>query len=314
MTSRRLIRTKVLHIFYSYTKKEGISFSSIENELLKSVDKSTDLYYSILLLLTEIRQKAFMKIDASKHKHLPTKEDLHPNVRFIENPVLTTIEHNPYFEIAVKNRKLSWADMPEMISHVYNEFVEGEAYNEYMQKDEISFSDHVDIVLKLFVNHIAGSEFAIQMLEDKNIFWYDDFELIFELVYKTIKQAKSEKDLQGDFFYSIYKEEDIVFARDLLLKSILEKEKNLELIQPYLKNWEIDRISEIDKLIMVIAISEIRHFSSIPVKVTLDEFIEIAKSYSSDKSKNFINGLLDKAVTIMKETGELHKTGRGLIN
>ena len=314
MTSRRLIRIKVLQLLYSYTKKEGVTLAEIERDLLKSIAKSTDLYYQTLLLMTDIQRKAFLKIDTAKNRRFATSEDLNPNTRFIENPVLEIIQKNKKFQSYLHNNLISWNDNPEIISYFYNTFSQSEQFQQYMSSKNITFEDHKKLVLDLLTEFIAQDSIYFQTMEEKNIFWNDDFELVLSIAYKTLKNIEEKNTEEDDIFFPIYNtEEDTEFARKLLRKTIMDKEDNLKIVDKYTYNWEIERISDMDKLIMVTAISELKHFPSIPVKVTLDEYIEIAKSYSSAKSGAFINGVLDKAVTLLKESNEIVKTGRGLI-
>lgn len=315
MTSRRLIRIKVLQLLYSYIKNEGVTLAEIERNLLKSIAKSSDLYYQTLLLMTEIQRKAFLKIDSVKNRRFATTEDLNPNTRFIENPVLSIIQNNKKFQTYNHSNLISWNDNTEIISYFYNTFTQSEIYQNYMAAKTASFEDHKKLVIDLFVEFISQNDVYFQTLEEKNIYWNDDFELVLSIVYKTLHNITEKSDTpEADLFFSIYNlEEDTEFARKLLRKTILENEENLKIVDKFTQNWEIERISDIDKLIMSIAITELRQFPSIPVKVTLDEYIEIAKSYSSSKSGGFINGVLDKAVALLKERNEIVKTGRGLM-
>lgn len=314
MTSRRLIRIKVLQILYSYIKKENVSQAETERDLLKSIEKSTDLYYEMLLLLLEIQRKAFLKIDSAKNKHFTTEADLHPNTRFIENPIFSIIQSNKKFKNYLLNHPISWNENPETVYVLYNTILESQAYQLYMSKAEVNFETHKQLILDIFADIISQNELLFQILEDKNIFWNDDYELVFGLVYKTLKNLKAGYTEDDSIFHPIYNEkEDIDFAKTLLRKTILGHEENIKTIDKFTYNWEIDRISDTDKLIMSEAIAELKNFPSIPVKVTLDEYIEISKNYSSPKSSAFINGVLDKVVSLFKDSGEIVKTGRGLM-
>lgn len=314
MTSRRLIRIKVLQLLYSYVKKDNVSQAEIERDLLKSIEKSTDLYFQIFLLLTDIRQKAFRKIDIAKNRHFASEEDLHPNTRFIDNPVFSIIENNKRYQNYLHNHPLSWNDTPEVINKIFEEIQESQTYQLYMHKSNLTFEDHKQLILKIFVDIITQNELFFQTLEDKSIFWNDDYELVFGMVYKSLKNLKENTTEDDNIFYPIYNnDEDIEFAKALLRKTILDYDQNIEMVDKFTYNWEIERISDMDKLIMATAISELKYFTSIPVKVTLDEFIEISKSYSSLKSGAFINGILDKVVSLLKDTGQLNKSGRGLM-
>lgn len=314
MTSRRLIRIKVLQLLYAFSKKENTNLADIERDLIQSMEKSTDLYYTTLLLLTEIRHKAFLKIDAARNRRLTSNIDLNPNVRFISNPIFDIIEKNKKFQNYVHNNLISWNDMQEAVLYFYNKLPEWPAYQKYMACETASFETHKQLVLDMFAELIIQDDIFFQTLEDRNIFWNDDFELVLSIVYKTLWHIKENTTEEDDIFYPVYKpQEDVEFARTLMRKAFNEYDKNIQLVDKFTYNWELDRISDMDKLIMTCAIAELKNFPSIPVKVSLDEYIEISKTYSSPKSGAFINGVLDKAVAHLKETNEIVKTGRGLV-
>lgn len=314
MTSRRLIRIKVLQLLYAFSKKENSSLAEIERDLLKSISKSTDLYYETLLLITEIRHKAFLKIDAARNRRLASNTDLNPNVRFIENPVFDLIEKNKKFQYYTLNNQITWTNSQEAIVYFYNKLLEWPAYRKYMHQKEMNFEGHKQLVLDLFSELIIQDDFFYQIMEEKSIFWNDDFELVLSIVYKTLWHLKENMTEESEILFPIYKpQEDAEYARALMRKSFLEYEKNIQLIDKFTYNWELDRISDMDKLIMACAISELKNFPSIPIKVTLDEYIEISKTYSSPKSGAFINGVLDKTVALLKDSNEIVKTGRGLM-
>lgn len=303
-----------MQLLYSFLKRENITLAEIERDLIKSIEKSSDLYYLILLLFTDIRHKAFMKIDAARNRHMASATDLNPNTRFIDNPILMCLESNRKFSNYVRNNIISWQDTPEMVDDLYKSITESDIYQNYMSLNEVSFEDHRKLLLDLFVELFANNEALMQNLEDKNIFWNDDFELVFGIVYKTLKGIPENCEEDNNFLIPVFKsDEDIDFAKTLLRKTALEYNEHIKLIDKFTHNWEVERISDIDKLIMAMAISELCYFPSIPVKVTLDEAIELAKTYSSPKSGSFINGVLDKIVPLLKESGRIAKSGRGLL-
>lgn len=315
MTSRRLIRIKVLQLLYAFSKKESATIAEIERELLQSMNKSTDLYYETLLLITELRRKAFLKIDTARNRRFASNKDLNPNTRFIENPVFDIIENNRKFRYYINNNMISWNDSQETVLYFYNKLIEWHKYQQYMCKPSVTFEEHKQLVLDIFSELIIQDDLFFQMLEEKSIYWNDDFELVLSIAYKTLWHIREGMDEEADIIFPIYKpQEDAEFARMLARKAFLEYEKNIQLIDRHTQNWELDRISEMDKLIMGCAVTELKNFPSIPIKVTLDEYIEISKTYSSPKSGAFINGVLDKTVKELKETNEIVKTGRGLID
>ena len=312
MTSRRLIRIKVLQLLYAYSKKENVTIAELERDLLQSMSKSTDLYYTTLLLLTEIRRKAFLKIDAARNRRFNAN---HPDTRFISNPIFDIIEKNQKFQQYILNNKISWNDDQETIVYFYNKLLQWPTYQMYMQKEDISFDTHKQLVLDMFTELIAQDDIFFQMLEDKNLYWNDDFEVVLSVVYKTLRHLQPETQPEDTIVYPIYKTgEDETFGRTLMRKAVLEYEENIQLIDQFTRNWELERISDMDKYIMTCAVSELKNFPTIPVKVTLDEYIEISKTYSSPKSGAFINGILDKIVNQLKENNQLTKMGRGLVD
>lgn len=314
MTSRRLIRIKVLQLLYAFSKKESATIAEIEREILQSMNKSTDLYYETLSLLTEIRRKAFLKIDTARNRRFASNKDLNPNTRFIENPVFDIIEKNKKFQNYINNNMISWSDSQETVLYFYNKMLEWPKYQKYMNKLSVTFDEHKQLVLDIFAELIIQDDIFFQMLEEKSIYWNDDFELVLSIVYKTLWHIRENMTEEDELLFPVYKpQEDAEFARALARKTFLEFDKNIQLIDQHTKNWELDRISEMDKLIMGCAVSELKNFPSIPIKVTLDEYIEISKTYSSPKSGAFINGVLDKIVKQLKETNEIVKTGRGLV-
>ena len=307
MTSRRLIRIKVLQLLYAYSKKESATLAEIERDLLKSMSKSTDLYYETLLLITEVRRKAFQKIDTARNRRFASNVDLNPNTRFIDNPVFNILENNKKFQYYITNNLISWNDNQETVLYFYNKLIEWSKYQKYMHQKSPSFEQHKQIVLR---SAPSGQPSPRRMQNSP-----DDFELVLSIVYKTLWHLQEKMREEDDILYPIYKkDEDFEYARTLMRKAFYEYNANMEIIDKFTYNWELDRISEMDKLIMSCAISELKHFPSIPVKVTLDEYIEISKTYSSPKSGAFINGVLDKAVALLKDTNEIVKAGRGLLD
>ena len=183
-----------------------------------------------------------------------------------------------------------------------------------MSRPEVTFADHKQLLLDFFSEILIQDDLFFQTMEEKNIYWNDDFELVLSVVYKTLWHIQEDMDEESELLYPIYKQvEDTEFARTLMRKTFLGYEQNIATINEYIQNWEIERISEMDRLIMACAIAELKNFPTIPIKVTLDEYIEISKTYSSPKSSSFINGVLDKIVKRLKENNEIIKKGRGLI-
>lgn len=303
-----------MQLLYSYAQKDGATINEIEKDLFKSINKTTELYYHIFLLLTDIQRRAYLKMDAARNRLLALPEDLHPNMRFIENPVIRQIANNRKFKTYVSTNYVSFNDTPEIINNLYNKLTETDYFKTYMEAPQMDYDGHKQLVLDILCNLFADDEDLDEVLENKSIFWNDDLEFVLSMVYKTVKRMKREFNENTVFFLALYnEEEDLDLAKTLYRKSVLDMHPNMDLINKYTNNWDLERISDIDKLIMDIAISELRYFPSIPVKVTLNEYIEISKNYGTEKSSGFINGILDKIVSELQEKGEIQKMGRGLM-
>jgi N utilization substance protein B len=288
-----------------------MTISEAEKELIKSISKSTDLYYHLLLLITEIQRYAFLKIDAARNRRLASPEDLNPNTRFVDNPVIKRLAESRIFQTRVRNNLVSFTDCHGLIPHLYNDLVASDFYARYMTMKNPAVEDHKAVLLEMISELIApDEEFALAM-EEKSIFWNDDLELVANVAYKTVRFINERDDEIG--FLDLYSDEDVEYARNLFRKSILHAGDNLRLLEDFTQNWDIERVSDVEKIIMNMAVTELKHFPSIPVKVTFDEYIEIAKCYCSAKSSGFVNGVLDKVLNVLKENGEIQKTGRGLL-
>jgi len=314
MTSRRLIRIKVLQLLYAYSKREDISIAETENELLHSIQKSSELYHLILLLFSDIRHKAYLKIEGKRNKITATEEEKNPNTKFISNKIFELLENNKKFKAELKAEGVTWIKNPEIIEHFYNRIIESPIYEAYMSNSEKSFKEDKDFILEIFKNIITQDDIFFEIMEDRNIYWNDDFELVFNIAYKTLKNLKEDYNEETNFMCSVFSSiDDIQFAKKLLLTTLVNNTETIDLIDRFTKNWEIERISDMDKIILSEAINEILTFPSIPVKVSFDEYIEISKNYSSGKSSAFINGILDKIVIHLNENDKIHKAGRGLV-
>ncbi len=300
-------------MIYAFNKDEGKTIEKAEKELLFSINKSYDLYHYLLLLPIEIVAMAESKINSAKQKHLPTADDLNPNTRFIDNPLIKQLADNISLTKYTGIKKLSWVNNPELIKSLYNEIISSEYYSEYMNTKEVGYEGHRTFVIDLYSQYIGQSELLYQILEEMSIYWNDDSDFILNMIIKTIEKFRLSHN-QSKPLMRLYKnEEDADFVKTLFRKSLVEFEENRELIHKFTKNWELERIAYMDILLMSLAISEIKNFPSIPVKVSMNEYIEIAKYYSTEKSSVFINGVLDKIIAHLRKEEKITKEGRGLI-
>ncbi len=301
---------QVLYAYYSSTEK---SLSKTEKELFFCITKTYDLYHYLLLLVVEIADYAEQRIEIRRHKHQPTHEDLHPNTKFISNQVIRQLRDNRQLNAYLNQKKMSWVNHPGLIKDLYSFLVESDFYKEYMEDKTRSFMDDRKFVDKIFTKIILLTEDLYEVLEEQSIYWNDDVEFVVSMISKTLKKFNEYSDTDQRLLPMFKDEDDRQFAKDLLRKSVLNHDELRELIKNHSKNWDVERIAFMDILIMQLALTEFLYFPSIPTKVSLNEYIELSKYYSTEKSRNFINGILDKTLKDLKKSGDVNKSGRGLI-
>jgi len=310
MISRRLLRIKILQTLYACFSTESSDLVKSEKDLIFSIQKAYDLYYYLFLLMIAIRRHAESRIELARNKLLPTYEDLHPNTRFIENEAIRQIEENPKFNRYMSDCKMSWVNHPELIKSLYNKMIESPYYMEYMERPAVSYDDDRQLLIDFFSNELEDYSMFYDILEEQSIFWNDDIDFVVIMVIKTISEMRPDKLS----FLPMYKsDEDREFSFRLLRATMANYDEYRKIIEEYVDNWDIERVAQIDNLVLHLAINELVEFPLIPVKVTFDEYLELAKYYSTSKSSIFINGLLDKITADLTEKGKISKIGRGLI-
>ncbi len=284
-----------------------------EEKFLKhSIQKLLDLYVLQLQMLVEVQKLATQKIELSKKKHLATKEDLQPNTKFINNKVIATIANSTSISDHISNQNLkNWKNDDEYVTIIWQKLQASDLYNKYMNSNEDSFKADKNFIQDFFAEIIAPDDKLAEYYEDQTISWLDDIPFVNTWVLRTLGKAKENKSL---VLGSIYKDEDDEkFVLDLFRKVILNHTKFEEDISSKTPNWEAERIADIDMILIKMAICEFLKFPSIPVRVTINEYIEISKDYSTNKSGYFINGVLDKLSREYSENKRLDKIGRGLL-
>lgn len=312
MISRRLLRIKALKALYAHLKSESESLMASEKTLIASIDKTYDLYFQMLSLIVEVARYADERQQAAMQKKLPTYEDLNPNRKFVENAVVHLIAESDSVNDYLATHKLSWARYPELIKALYLQLEQSEYYKKYMTSQERSFREDLALVTDFYTNELESSEMLEEVLDEQSILWNDDLGFALIMVTRTLSNMRqSHRDVK--VLPKFKSEEDLEFAKELFEKAAVNYDNNLEVIEQFTRNWDIERIAFMDNVIMVTAMAELTSFPSIPVKVTLDEYIEIAKYYSTASSSTFINGVLDKVVNTLTEEGRINKSGRGLI-
>jgi N utilization substance protein B len=245
-------------------------------------------------------------------KKLPTYEDLNPNRKFVENAVVHLIANSDSINDYLASHKLSWARYPELIKALYLQLEQSAYFKKYMASQERSFREDLALVTDFYTNELESSEMLEDVLDEQSIFWNDDLGFALIMVTRTLSNMRPSHN-EVKVLPKFKSEEDLDFAMELFEKAAINYDSNLGIIEQFTRNWDIERIAFMDNVIMVTAVAELTSFPSIPVKVTLDEYIEIAKYYSTASSSTFINGVLDKVVTTLTEEGKINKSGRGLI-
>ena len=312
MLNRRHIRIKVMQSIYAMHQSGSDDLEKQEKFLQASLENIVDLYLIMLSSLVEIRKKEIEYIDIAQKKHLATQEERNPNHRFINNPILLALDENNSLSIALESRKINnWSLNDDYILLLLNEIKQSELYAKYMSNRTNAFEEDKQFVVDMFTELIAPNEKLYEYLEDHKLTWIDDIPLVNTQIQKQLKQMSLKDDFK---VVKLYKdEEDREFVGNLFRKTVLNE---VVLAKEYIDktpNWDADRIAEIDTIILKMAICEFLKFPSIPIKVTINEYLEIAKEYSTPKSSIFINGILDNLVKEFQAENKIKKTGRGLM-
>ncbi|MEG2151222.1 MAG: transcription antitermination factor NusB [Bacteroidaceae bacterium] len=307
MINRVLIRLKIVQIIYSYYQNGGKNLETGEKELFFSLSKAYDLYNYLLLLMVELTRYANKRITTAKGKLVPTKEELAPSLKFAENRFIAQLEINKQLVDFQENQKKTWENEEEFIKELFDKIVESDIYKEYMDSKESSYEEDRELWRKIYKNLIFNNDSLDQLLEDQSLYWNDDKEIVDTFVLKTIKRFTEKSGANQTLLPEFKDDEDQEFARRLFRRAILNSDYYRHLISENTKNWDLDRIAFMDVIIMQIALAEILSFPNIPVSVSLNEYVEIAKLYSTSKSGSFINGTLDGIVNQLKKEGKLTK-------
>ncbi|MFT5860203.1 MAG: N utilization substance protein B [Flavobacteriaceae bacterium] len=313
MLNRRHLRIKVLQALYAYFQSKEDNFAKTEKELLHSVDRIYELYIYMLLSFSELKTIGLHRIEENKKKIRPKEEDLAPNLKFVNNELITALEECVELRSQSETLKVNWVgdDKQEMFKKILLTIRDSETFFEFMNNEQSGFEEDRAFAIALFKAEIANSDLLYTFFEDESIHWMDDIDLACSMVIKTLKSfGKGEMNQ----ILPLYKDEsdEKEFIKLLLRKTILLESESETLIDELTANWELDRIAKMDIILMKMAIAEFQVCSNIPTKVTLNEYIEISKFYSTPKSNGFINGVLDKAITRLEKENKINKVGRGL--
>lgn len=318
MLSRRQLRMKVLQALYGFFKSDSDRIDLGEKQLFVSVNKLYELCFWQLAAIIEISEFAKVRLEESKLKHFPSAEDLNPNTKFVDNAFVKMLSENDSFKRKVAAYKVLWGEERELIRKLYVKVKESKEYSTYMSSGIQSFEEDQEFIIKIFKKQISKHDTLRHYYEDLSIYWSDDYHSATSIVVKIINSFSLESD-KSHSLPTIFKDESNEFCEDkdflkkLYRKSIIDSDKYEKLITDKTVNWDFDRIASMDILILKMALAELFEFPSIPIKVTLNEYIELAKYFSTPKSSIFVNGILDKLIADLTASKEIMKVGRGLM-
>ncbi|WP_294081543.1 transcription antitermination factor NusB [Proteiniphilum sp. UBA5384] len=307
MINRNLIRIRVVQLVYAWYQNTNKDLRNAEKELLFGLQKSYDLYYFLLLLMVELTNSYENRIETKRNKFLPTEEDLNPNTHLINNRFIRQLRKNKQFQKQLTERPMSWESNDIFVKNLLDEILSSDIYREYAALTSPTYEEDQEFWRKTFKQFIYLNEELDDILEDECIYWNDDVEIVQTFVIKTIKRFSEDEGEDQPLLPMFKDEEDKEYALKLLHNSILGEKEYRGLIEKHTEKWDFDRIAFMDLIIMQVALSEIFTFDSIPTNVSLNEYIEIAKSYSTSKSGTFINGILDAIVQEIKKEKRIFK-------
>ena len=313
MLNRRHIRIKVLQAFYAFFQSNNEDVLRGEKELFHSIEKIYDLYIFILMLIPSLKRQASIQIEEAKRSAF-LRQDIHIlKTGFVNNQLIDLLEQSKVLQKISADRKINWEGDVEndLTKKIFKEIYSTDNYKNLLDNESPSFNDDKDALVQLYKKEICNQEKLHHFFDEKSIYWQDDLDHVSSMILKTLKSISKDQELE---ILPLWKEDEYEFTQNLFRKAVLQKEENDAVLQNYSKNWEKERLATMDSLLMNLAMTEALEFSSIPIKVTLNEYIEISKFYSTPKSNSFINGILDRIFEDYKKDGKLVKRGRGLIN
>jgi len=311
MLNRRHIRIKVLQAFYAFSQSNNDDLVSGEKEFMHSMKKIYDLYIYLIQIYIPLKRLANIKIEEAKRSFLEKDKQAFSKA-FVSNNIIKSLESSSQLKKTAADLKINWEGVEEneLIKKLYKSIYTSPSFQDILNSESSNFDDQKFHLINLFKEEICNFELMHHFFDEKSIYWQDDLDHVSSMVIKTLKSIDADLSFK---VMPLWKEDEKEFALNLFRQAILNKSSNDSLLQKYSKNWESERLAKMDSLLMNLAITEAKEFSSIPLKVTLNEYIEISKYYSTPKSNGFINGILDKIFEDFKKDGKLKKVGRGLI-
>lgn len=302
MINRVLIRAKVVQMLYAYmVSKDSMTLTTAKKELTKSLDKSYELYNALLKLMIELTDVQDLRLDEAKHKFLPTEEDLNPNMRFVENEFVKRLRADQTLADFVDDKKINWRDDELFVRLLLDKILRSEEYQEYMEMPKTSLVRDGEVWYQLMKKVVLPDENLLEHLQSMSVYYTDDdLQIMGQFVMKTIRRFEDE---EAQPILPQYKnDDDSKFGEQLFLKAVAEMEENNSYIDQFVKTekWDVERIALMDRVVMCTALTEIRNYPSIPVNVSLNEYIELAKDYSTPRSGQFVNGILNAVVNKLR--------------
>ncbi|MCI6934395.1 MAG: transcription antitermination protein NusB [Sodaliphilus sp.] len=302
MINRVLIRAKVVQMLYAYmVSKDAMTLTTAKKELTKSLDKSYELYNALLKLMIELTDVQDLRLDEAKHKFLPTEEDLNPNMRFVENEFVKRLRADQTLADFVDDKKINWRDDELFVRLLLDKILRSEEYQEYMEMPKTSLVRDGEVWYQLMKKVVLPDENLLEHLQSMSVYYTDDdLQIMGQFVMKTIRRFEDE---EAQPILPQYKnDDDSKFGEQLFSKAVAEMEENNSYIDQFVKTekWDVERIALMDRVVMCTALTEIRNYPSIPVNVSLNEYIELAKDYSTPRSGQFVNGILNAVVNKLR--------------
>lgn len=309
MLSRHFLRVKVLQSLYAYIVTENSSLDIAEKELDKSISETYDLEVYLFSSLLEMRDIAENQIEDAKGKFFPTEEEKNPNMRFVNNELLHQLSENTELTKAIEKLKINWSDQRDLLKRILNKFKASNSYKDYMSKQEITYDDDKKAVIQLLKNYLLKNESFLDYLAELKLYWESDFQYVGLSFLKFLKEFKQSDSASKSITKSFgFDEKEIRdFALDLFRKCVSHYDEFDSMFDKHIENWDKERIAFMDTLIIKMGLVELVYCPEIPVRVTLNEYIEMAKEFSTERSNLFVNGLLDRFLIDLRATGKIRK-------
>ncbi|MGL4908780.1 MAG: transcription antitermination factor NusB [Bacteroidales bacterium] len=307
MISRRLLRVKVLKVVFSALSTDTPNVENAQKELQHSLHKTYELYHYFLSLAEVLRDVAQQQLELGKQKQRPTDEERNPNTKFANNQFITVLQQNAALRQFCEKHRLNWHSSLDIVKKIYATLVQKEWYHAYMKEESPSCVEDKNLLIKIYEELLEDFDPLLAHLEEQSLYWVDDVEFALSQVLKTLRSIKPQQGSNISLMPMFVNQDDEQFGQRLLSATLLRSNEFRAVIDENTKNWDVERIAFMDIIIMTTAIAELLEFENIPIRVTLNEYIEISKYYSTPSSSTFINGVLDRTVEYLKTKSSLQK-------